>query len=141
MKTKKTALRLLEEIYNRQNFDVCGELMTENAVLISCWGGEVTGRENIRKGIPGIREVFPDLAVDVEDCFGEGDMAAVRFKQSRTHSGDFMGAQGTGKEFSNEELFILLFEGDRIAEVRIFMDMWDRAKQLGFKLVPPEGSE
>ena len=135
---KKLALRYLEEVYNKKNFTVLDEPMTENAVAHRSWApATVVGRPNPRK----MREVCPDLAVEVEDCFGEGDSVAVRFRQFGTHRGVVMGVPGTGKKFSNEELFVFRFEDKKIAEVWIFLNLLDRAEQLGFKLVPPGSSE
>ena len=79
------------------------------------------------------------MRVEIEDCFGEGDRVAIRFKQFATDRGMFTGAPGTGKKFSNDELFVFRFERAKIAETWIFVDTLDRDKQVGFKLAPPEG--
>ena len=134
---KRLALRFLEEYYNKQNPDILDELMNENTVFHPNWAPDTILRPNPKN----LRERFPDVAVEIEDCFGEGDRVAVRLRQFGTHRGFYKGVSGTGKKFSIEELFLFRFEDNKIAEYWVFLDSLHRAKQLGFKLTPPEGSE
>lgn len=64
--------------------------------------GMVLGPEGVKRHIQGMRAVFPDLHVTLEDLVAEGDRVAVRARWQGTHSTDFRGIPASRKrvEFS-----------------------------------------
>jgi hypothetical protein len=59
---------------------------------------------------------FPDLHIAVEDLIAEGDKVVNRNTVTGTHQGEHMGIPPTGKCIAYNEIFIIRFEGGRIAE-------------------------
>jgi steroid delta-isomerase-like uncharacterized protein len=53
--------------------------------------GERLGPEGVKKHIRGLKDVFPDLRVTIEDIIAEDDRVAVRARWHGTHKGDFRG--------------------------------------------------
>ena len=53
--------------------------------------------EGYKQRIADVLGGFPDLHVEIEDIFSEGDRVALRLTASGTHKGDSMGLSATGK--------------------------------------------
>ncbi|MPR13301.1 ester cyclase [Microvirga tunisiensis] len=53
--------------------------------------GARLGPEGVKRHIQGMKVVFPDLRVTIEDIIAEGDRVAVRARWQGTHSADFRG--------------------------------------------------
>lgn len=66
---------------------------------------------DILRSVP---EMFSDLQVTIQDCFGQGGMVAVRVTFSGVHTGPCMGIPATGRRFAFEAL-----EHFRVAEGKI----------------------
>ena len=56
---------------------------------------------------------FPDVTIDIEALFGEGDSTAVRFKASGTHTSDFFGMKADGRQATFYVILHLIFAEGR----------------------------
>jgi predicted ester cyclase len=66
---------------------------------------QLVGRDVWLAGVEVLRAGFPDVRIDVEDIFGEGDRVAIRNTIRGTHLGEFQGIAATGRRIevmSNE---------------------------------------
>jgi steroid delta-isomerase-like uncharacterized protein len=59
--------------------------------------GARLGPEGVKQHIQGMKTVFPDLHVTIEDIVAEGDKVAVRARWQGTHSADFRGVPAPHK--------------------------------------------
>jgi steroid delta-isomerase-like uncharacterized protein len=59
--------------------------------------GARLGPEGVKQHIRGMKTVFPDLHVTIEDIVAEGDRVAVRARWQGTHSADFRGIPASHK--------------------------------------------
>ena len=66
---------------------------------------------------------------------------AMRLRLFGTHSGEYRGAQPTGKKWSISELLIFRLDNGRIAEAWLSIDELHRLEQLGFTVIPPGSPE
>jgi steroid delta-isomerase-like uncharacterized protein len=96
----------------------------------------IRGLDEFRRLVEGARSGFPDLRFEPAEVFTAGDRGAVRFRVSGTHQGSFVGFPPSGGRFETDELALLRFDGDRVAEVRLVPDLTGQMQQLG---LIPEG--
>ena len=73
-----------------------------------------------------LRAGLPDATITARDVLVDGDRAAVRFGLTGTHTGDLLGAPGTGRSVDVEGITVLRFVGGRVAE------RWNRLDDLTF---------
>ncbi|MEV7401479.1 ester cyclase [Streptomyces sp. NPDC091267] len=77
---------------------------------------------------------FPDLHVAVQDVVAEGDKVVYRNTVTGTHRGEYLGLPPTGRSVEYGEMFVVRFDGGRIAEIWGVVDVLAQMRQLG--LVP-----
>jgi len=113
---KQVARRIFEEVLNRGDFSVAGELVRD------CYRHH-PAPPDLPEGVQGFcailamyRAGFSDLQTTVEDTLGEGDRVAVRFSGTGTHDGDFMGIVPTGEKIRATGMAWFRFEDGRVAE-------------------------
>ena len=94
------------------------------------------GRETLVEFWKGLFEAFPDLWIDEEDAFAEGDTVVTRHVGRGTHEGAFMDLEATGNEFEIDGIDIFRVEDGKIAESWISLDMMGMMQQLG--VIPTE---
>lgn len=59
---------------------------------------------------------FPDIAISVEDVFGQGESLAVRFEAQGMHTADFFGMPACGKRTTFSVILLLRFRERRVVE-------------------------
>ena len=103
--------------------------------------GQEPGREPMKQFIAGVRQVLPDLTIEIKDVvFGDGK-AAVRAELSGTHSQDFFGVAATGKHFAIRLHEFHEFEGSQIVYTWHMEDWFGFLHQIGAWPVAPAGDE
>ncbi|WP_262269973.1 ester cyclase [Microvirga yunnanensis] len=87
--------------------------------------GSRLGPDGVKQHIQGLKAVFPDLHVVIEDIVAEGDKVAVRARWRGTHSADFRGIPASHKliEFTGMVFW-------RIADGKI-QERWASVDLLG----------
>jgi steroid delta-isomerase-like uncharacterized protein len=102
MATDNVALvrRYIEEIWNKGNLSVLGELVSDRYVATEPIVGELRGLDALRQHIQSFRTAFPDLRVTIEEVGLSGDRVFTRWTARGTHRGMFLGVpptQNTGE--------------------------------------------
>jgi predicted ester cyclase len=94
--------RHFEEIFNRQNFAACDEIMAEDYVEHAVAPfGRVNGPQAIRQTAEWLLTQFPDMQMTIEAIISEGDTVAVRVLSEGTNLGPLNGIiPPTGRRFS-----------------------------------------
>ena len=92
---------------------------------------EATGAQALKQVWATLLRAYPDLHITVEDLIAEGDKLVCRNVVTGTHRGEYMGIPPTGKSVTYNEIFIVRFEGGRIAETWGVVDVLSQMKQLG----------
>jgi steroid delta-isomerase-like uncharacterized protein len=90
-----------------------------------------TGAQAFKEVFAMLHRTFPDLHITAEDVIEEGDKVVCRNTVTGTHHGPYMGVAPTGKAVTYNEIFILRFLDDRIAEVWGIVDVASQMRQLG----------
>jgi predicted ester cyclase len=87
------------------------------------------GFGSLKRGVAGLREHFqqlllgfPDLRIDSQDIFGEGERVAQRYTFYGTHKGEYRGFAATHKFFVAPGVRVYLFAGGKCVEVWHLVD-------------------
>jgi len=82
--------------------------------------------------IAAFRTALPDVGNAIEDVIVAGDRAVVRWTGGGTHTGaPLMGRPATGRRLRARGVYVLRFEGERIAEIWNHWDNLNVLEQLG----------
>jgi predicted ester cyclase len=87
------------------------------------------GFGNMKRGVGGLREHFqqllrgfPDMRIDSQDIFGEGEKVAHRYTFYGTHKGEYMGYAPSNKFIVAPGVLIHLFSRGKCVEVWHLID-------------------
>ena len=128
-------LPLIEEVFNRGNFDVADELVADE--FFNHEAPESPGPEGFKATARWLREAFPDYHAELQECVVDGDLLAARLVVSGTHQGSFMGVPGTGRFFSVQHMHMYRVEDGKLTEHWACRDDLGQLRQLG--LLPDVG--
>ncbi len=124
--------RIIDEAFNRGDFDVFDELISDDFVEHEeLPPGVPQGKAAPREMITMMRAAFPDLQVTVEDMLQDDSKVVTRSRFAGTHEGEFMGIPPTGNGFDIPVIDIVEFrEGKAVAHWGV-MDNAAMMEQLG----------
>jgi len=125
-----TIHRFYEQCLNRRQPEILPEIYTEDAILHTP-NGERTGLAAIQETVEGVRKMFPDHHFKVEDVIVSGDKASARWSMTATHTAPLGGVPPTGKPITQNAIVFFRFEGDRIAEQWLQLDLLGVLRQIG----------
>jgi len=112
----KETVRRYQEIYNRNDLDALGEVVSENLLTPKIMPGIPTGMEGAKAAHQIMLAGFPDYQTTIDDLFAEGDKVAARITMSGTNTGSFLGIPPTGKQVSFTGMYIARIENSKIVE-------------------------
>jgi predicted ester cyclase len=112
----KEIIRRYQEIYNRNDLDALGEVVSENLLTPRIMPGIPTGMEGAKAAHRIMLAGFPDYQTTIDDLFAEGDKVAARITMSGTNTGSFMGIPPTGRQVSFTGIYIARIENGKIVE-------------------------
>ena len=93
--------------------------------------------EGIKQAISIHRSGYPDMHFVVEDQVAEGAKVLSRWTVAGTHKCEWVGISPTGKQISVHGMSLQRWQGGRMIEVWLAMDMLGWMQQLG--VIPPRG--
>lgn len=93
--------------------------------------GDVYGLENFKNAVSMFFTGFPDLRVEILDMLVDGDRAAVRFRETGTHRGTFVGVAPTGRKVTFAGMGIYRAEGGKLVEEWFVDDSRAIFEQIG----------
>ena len=129
---KALMARIIDELFNRGDFDVFDELISDDFVEHEALPpGVPQGKAAPREMITMMRAAFPDFQVTVEDMLQDGRKVVTRSRFAGTHEGEFMGIPATGKRFDIPVIDIIEFRGDKAVAHWGVMDNATMMEQLG----------
>ncbi len=123
---KALVRRAVDEVWNRGNYALLGELVASDFVIRSSTpGGEIHGREGAEHFFVMLRAAFPDLHFTIEDQIADEDRVVTRWTARGTHTGEFQGVPPTNKPVGMSGIDI-----DRIANGKV-VECWTNTDELG----------
>lgn len=136
---KAVVSRYYDEVLNQRRVNVLDEIAAEDYVEHDPFPGQGNGRADLKARVTGFHNAFKPLRFKVEDVIGEGDKVVVRWTNSGTDSGGFMGIPPTGKQFGIAGIDIHIVRDGRLTEHWHVVDLLRQMQQLG--LIPaPSGA-
>ena len=134
---KKVVTRFYAEVLNGRDVAVLDELAVEDYVEHDPFPGQGNGRADLKARVQALQSAFDPLRFTVEDMIAEGDKVVVRWKNSGTHSGNFMGIPATNKPFSVAGIDIHVVRDGQLAEHWHVVDQLTQLQQMG--VIPGPG--
>lgn len=119
------------EAYNNGEPSRIDGFFADDFVCHLTGGGEVNGPEAYKDRIRSMRTAFPDFRKEQEFLVVEGEEAAVQYRWSGTHDGEFMGIPATGKTVETTSVALFRLDGERLAEMWAYGDGETLMQQLG----------
>jgi steroid delta-isomerase-like uncharacterized protein len=119
--------RWFQEVWNEGRIQTVYDLLSPDAVVKGqrAADAEIRGPEQFVKFVDEIRGAFPDIRVNVDDAFGDGDKVVVRWSGVMTHTGTALGLPPSGRTVRSTGISIARFADGKIVEG------WDSWDQLG----------
>jgi steroid delta-isomerase-like uncharacterized protein len=136
---KAVVRRLIEEVWNKGNFEVADEILAPDFVANSVPPGIPPDGEGFKQFIGMYRAAFPDVHLHIEDQIAEGDMVVTRFTAHGTHQGELMGIPPTNKQITVTGIGISRIVEGRSREEWNNYDQYGMLVQLGVIPAPGEG--
>jgi predicted ester cyclase len=112
---KAIVRRFLEEL-GRGNLDVIDELLSSDFVDRSLMPGQGPTREDFKRTIAEINEAFSTTSFTIEEQLAEGDKVVTKYTERHVGRGEFAGLPPTGREETNEGIYIHRISGGKITE-------------------------
>lgn len=132
--------RFFEEVWNKGNLGLMDELLTADFVDHNQMPGAPRGPKGYKAFLSVFRSAFPDLHLDLEQVFAEGDRIAVRLSAHGTHQGSFMGIPATGKQVSIGSMIFFALRDGKLAERWGILDLPGLMQQLGVQGPPAQST-
>jgi len=128
--SKATVRLFIEEVFNKGNLSVLGEVMHEDYHYQSPTES-MQGIEDFRAFVQAFRSAFPDLHINIDDQIAEDEKVCTRITISGTHLSDFLGLPETGKKAHVQGVVISRLQDGLILEEWELLDQFTLLQQLG----------
>jgi N-acetyltransferase len=131
-------IRQAYELISAGDLEGFGALIADDMVEHEAAPGLAPTKEGVLQFFTMYRAGFPDLKMEPEQVFVNDDTAAVYYRATGTHSGEFMGIAPTGKSFDVHGVDIVRFGEEGLAREHwgVF-DTFGMMQQLGVVEGPP----
>jgi steroid delta-isomerase-like uncharacterized protein len=93
--------------------------------------GEGQTREEFEAIISGTRLAFPDLHTEILDLVEDGDLLAIRWRSTGTHTGRLMGVPPTNRKVEVTGANFARFDGQQIVEEHVSWDPREFLEAIG----------
>jgi steroid delta-isomerase-like uncharacterized protein len=115
---RRLVRRYYEELWNEWNFDLAGEIISQDVRFRGSLGVEAKELRGFVDYMLRVKNAFPDFSNKVEELIAGDDAVAARLTYTGTHLGEIFGIAATGKPvtYSGAAIF-------KIADGKIF-DGW-----------------
>jgi len=127
----KKIVRRYQEIYNSNDLEALGEVVSEDLLTPKIMPGIPSGMEGAKAAHRIMLAGFPDYQTVIDDLVAEGDKVVARITMSGTNTGNFMGIPPTGKHVSFTGIYIARIANGKIVEHWGEEDSISLLQQLG----------
>jgi steroid delta-isomerase-like uncharacterized protein len=128
--------RYVEEVPNAGHFEVLASMLAPDYKrYLSASTAPINAAGNQQR-LAGMRTVFPDLKITIEDLIAEGDYVVYRGTARATQQAPYLGIPATGKQAAITVIEEFRFQNGKIAEHWGGPDTMDMVQQMGGVIVP-----
>ena len=137
MSTQNKALvhKWFEEVWNKGRVETIDELLTDRSVIHGL-GEDLRGPSGFKVFHNAYRDAFPDVKIQIERMIAEGDLVAVHWSATATHSGGGLGFAATRRPVTFSGMAIARFEGNKLVEGWNNFDQLGLLQQIGVVTLP-----
>ncbi len=137
---KAVVRRFVEEIQDKHRLELVDELFEPGFIDHFGAGGMsplegATPADVFKRFYSGMLRAFPDVRVQIDDQFAEGERVVTRKTFRGTHTGEFFGNAPSGKHVELEVIDIFRVRNGKLAEHWGHVDVLSILTQIGAK--PP----
>lgn len=131
--------RFFNEVLGQDDWNAADEIVAGDIVMHHPASPvPISGREAVQGMLSAFRAGFPgDFSMSVEDVFGSGDKAVVRWRMRGTHTADLFGIPASNKAVDVNGISIVRVAGGKIVEDWVSEDTMGLMQQIG--VVPTQG--
>jgi len=130
----KQIVRRYQEIYNSNDLDALGEVMSFDVSTPKIMPNMPSGLEGAKAVHQKTLLGMPDFYTEIQDLVAEGDKVVACVLMTGTHTGNFYGIPATGKRVEFTGVFIVRIADGKIVEHWGEEDSYGLLLQLGMKL-------
>jgi steroid delta-isomerase-like uncharacterized protein len=127
----KETVRKAIAAFNKQDLDEFWSYHTEDTTSHEVYFPEPLTKAQMSEFVPKLWASYPDWTIETKTMIAQGDTVVVENIMTATFVNDFEGQKATGKTFSVREAVFFEFKGDKIKDVRVFLDRQSQEEQLG----------
>jgi predicted ester cyclase len=113
---KKIIRRFVEEIENTGDVSNIREFISEDYVEVYEGGRYEIGIKGAIEHVLGVRRVYPDLKLTIENQISEGDWVATIYSVTGTFMDEWLGMEPTGKQITYRGVNVDRIKGGKIIE-------------------------
>ncbi len=135
---KTMVRRFYEELWNKWNYAIIGEILTPDIDFHGSLGVQKIGHKGFIDYAEMVRAAFPDFTNSVEELIAEGDKVAACLTYRGTHLGEFFAIEGTGRSIRYIGTAIFVFRDGLISNAWVLGDRLELLQQLSDRL-PDDG--
>jgi len=134
LEENKQLVRRYQEIYNSNNLDELGAVMSFDVLTPKIMPDMPSGLEGAKAVHQKTLLGMPDFRTEIQELIAEGDKVVARVVMTGTHTGNFYGIPATGKRVEFTGVFIVRIADEKIVEHWGEEDSYGLLLQLGMKL-------
>ena len=112
----KKIVRRYQEIYNSNDLETLGEVVSQDLLTPKIMPGIPTGIEGAKAAHRIMLAGFPDYQTIIDDLIAEDEKVVARITMSGTNTGSFMGMPPTGKHVSFTGIYVARMANGKIVE-------------------------
>ena len=132
MSTKSQIVaEFIDRVLSQGQIEATGDYFWDDMVELEPFPGQGPGIEGLKDVLRMFRSSFSDMHWTIQEQLEEGDRVMTRFIWTGTHDGTIMGIPASGKKVSVWGVVIDRFDGEKIRETRIIMDVLGLMMQIG----------
>jgi steroid delta-isomerase-like uncharacterized protein len=127
---KALVRRYYDEMWNRWDFAVANELISESISFRGSLGVSVRGRDEFKEYMRTVQQAFPNFHNQIEELIAEEEKVVARLTYAGTHQGALFGIEPTGKTVSYAGIAIFRISTHCILEGWVLGDRQSLREQL-----------
>ena len=134
LEENKQLVRRYQEIYNSNNLDELGAVMSFDVLTPKIMPDMPSGLEGAKAVHQKTLLGMPDFRTETQELIAEGDKVVARVVMTGTHTGNFYGIPATGRRVEFTGMYIARIADGKIVEHWGEEDSYGLLLQLGMKL-------
>ena len=127
---KALVSKFFEEAWGKGNLAAVDTYMATDYMAHHIPSGLLPGAEGLKQLIAAYRTAFPDLKINIDDIFAEGDRVAFRWNVSGTHLGDWLGVSPTGNHVTATGITVFRIAFGKVMESWTSIDVYPSEEEL-----------